>query len=420
MTMKAQAVVGWPLLSALFLLSSANAQPKAPVWDVTALNCTPAVYKVELPCDDSGKPCVPGVRPVFIEGEPWRGKPTRIFAWWGLPAGASAEKKVPAMVLVHGGNGTAFASWVKTWNGRGYAAIAMDTCGGIPQGKNHGRLRPRHPWSGPSGWESSFAHTDDPIADQWTYHAVAAVMRCHSFLRSQPEVDALRIGLTGISWGGYLVSIVGSVDSRFRFVAPVYGCGFYDRSSVWSGDTAKDKERIQKWCDLWDAKNFFNSAAAKAKIPFLWCCGTNDQWYPLDCVRASYGLLDPSVPLRLAIKYRMAHGHPPAGDPPEISAMAAAYLKGGRPLVEITSAELEKGVLRATFDPHGRKVVRAELLCTCSTNAVLASRKWTVAPVADFDATGRFSAPVPSAAVMLFANVVTDNGLVASTRVFEP
>lgn len=32
------------------------------------------------------------------------------------------------MVLVHGGEGTAFAKWVRLWNERGYAAIAMDTC----------------------------------------------------------------------------------------------------------------------------------------------------------------------------------------------------------------------------------------------------------------------------------------------------
>ena len=32
-------------------------------------------------------------------------------------------EKVPGMVLVHGGGGTAFASWVKRWNDRGYAAM---------------------------------------------------------------------------------------------------------------------------------------------------------------------------------------------------------------------------------------------------------------------------------------------------------
>jgi len=32
------------------------------------------------------------------------------------------------------GGGTAFESWVRLWNARGYAAIAMDTCGCVPKG----------------------------------------------------------------------------------------------------------------------------------------------------------------------------------------------------------------------------------------------------------------------------------------------
>src|SRR5215203_1052315 len=66
---------------------------------------------------------VEGLKAITYEGRPWKGKPTRVFAWVGLP---KAEGKVPAMVLVHGGGGTAFAEWAKLWTGRGYAAIAMD------------------------------------------------------------------------------------------------------------------------------------------------------------------------------------------------------------------------------------------------------------------------------------------------------
>ena len=387
------------------------------LWDAKALNGTPRTFPVTIPCSNScGR--VEGVEPIFVEGEPWHGKPTRVFAWWGLPKGAAEGRKAPAMVLVHGGGGTAFATWVKTWNDRGYAAIAMDTCGGIPQGERDGRSHPRHEWSGPSGWGGSVAQIGEPIGDQWTYHAVAAVMRCHSFLRSRPEVDPDRVGLTGISWGGYLTSIVGSVDDRFRFAAPVYGCGYYEWNPEWH-HMDKDREKLRAWFALWDPKNFFDSPEGGAKIPYLWCCGTNDRWYPLDAVRMSCNLLDRTVPLNLSLKHRMPHGHPPAGDPKEISAYADAFLKDGRPLVDITHAWLEKDALRVEFDAHGRRAVRAEVLYTCSTNALLMDRAWTVGKVADFDARGRLSAPVPANAVMFFANVITDDGLVASTRIFQ-
>ena len=385
------------------------------LWNVKALDAPPRTFPVTIPCSNNyGR--IQGVEPIFVEGEPWRGKPTRVFAWWGLPKGASADSKVPGMVLVHGGGGTAFASWVKTWNDRGYAAIAMDTCGAIPQGERDGKPHPRHEWSGPAGW-GGVSQIGEPIRDQWTYHAVAAVIRCHSLLRSLPEVDAGRIGLTGISWGGFLSSIVGSVDGRFRFAAPVYGCGFYERNPVWK---ARETEKQRAWFALWDPKNFYDCPGEGVGVPYLWCCGTNDRFYPLDAVRMSYNLLDRKVSLNLSLKYKMTHAHPPAGDPKEITAMADSICKDGKPLIDIRHARLEKdGFLRAEFDAHGRLATRAELLYTCDTNSVLMKREWNRQAVADFDKSGHLSVAVPEDAVMFFVNVIDADGLVASSRIFQ-
>ncbi|MGN0847092.1 MAG: alpha/beta hydrolase family protein [Kiritimatiellia bacterium] len=389
------------------------------LWNVQALDAAPRTFAVEMPCSNEyGR--VAGVAPIWIEGEPYRGRPTRVFAWWGLPEGASARNPAPAMVLVHGGGGTAFAKWVKLWNARGYAAIAMDTCGKIPQGERDGRPHGAHPWSGPSGWGSSVAQVNEPITDQWTYHAVAAVMRCHSFLRARPEVDAARTGLTGISWGGYLTSIVMDVDARFRFAAPVYGCGWYDLNPQW--DHMGTPGDYRRWLALWDPRNYLREMGADGggTRRVLWCCGTNDRWYPLNAVRRSYSALGSAVPVALSLKLRMPHGHPPAGDPREITALADSLLRGGAPLVEITEARLGADGLFVAFDAHGRRVARAELLATCDANPVLEHRPWTATPVAGLREEGTsFITPVPADAVMFFANVVTDDGLVTSTRIFE-
>ncbi len=201
-------------LSIINLLCSA-AQNVMP-WKMKDLNAVPAVY-------DGAGYATNGVKGLFFEGVPFKGKPTRVFAYYGIPEGASAKKKVPAMVLVHGGGGSAFHRWVKMWVDRGYAAISMDTCGAI-SGNGYNNHK-RHDFSGPAGW-GDFTGVDKPIEDQWTYHAVAAVTRAHSLLRSWEGVDADRIGITGISWGGYLTCISASVDKRYKFAAPVYGCGF--------------------------------------------------------------------------------------------------------------------------------------------------------------------------------------------------
>lgn len=387
------------------------------LWDVEALARPPRTFAVEQPCSNNyGR--VAGVEPIWIEGEPLAGKATRVFAWWGLPAGASAARKVPAMVLVHGGGGTAFAQWVKTWNDRGYAAIAMDTCGKIPQGERDGRPHPAHAWSGPSGWGSSVAQVRRPVRDQWTYHAVAAVMRCHSFLRARPEVDAARTGLTGISWGGYLTSIVMSVDDRFKFAAPVYGCGWYDLNPEWDGMGAREDYR--RWLALWDPKNYIQGVGkGGVKCPVLWCVGTNDRWYPLDAVRRSCGAVAASTPLALAVRLRMPHGHPPSGDPKDVAAHADHLLKGAPAPARVKGAWVRGGRLEMEVDAAGRKVAKTELLCTTSSVPLLRDRPWTATPGPLPDAAGRCALPVPENAVMFVANVVTDDGLVASTRIFE-
>ena len=89
------------------------------------------------------------------------------------------------MVLIHGGGGTAFDAWVRLWNSRGYAAIAMDLCGCLPVQlwKMETARRGRAP-----GW-GGFDQIDWPREDQWTYQAVADAILAHSLLRSFPEID---------------------------------------------------------------------------------------------------------------------------------------------------------------------------------------------------------------------------------------
>ena len=158
-----------------------------------------------------------GVQAIWLKGLDCRGGPTKIFAWVGVPESSSGSP-VPGMVLVHGGGGTAFAEWVAMWNRRGYAAIAIDTSGRTPRdadSSGHAFAGPRHC--------GDFKNADLPDSEQWTYHAVSAVILAHTYLRSLEGVDSDRTGITGISWGGYLTCIAAAVDPRFKVVVPVYG-----------------------------------------------------------------------------------------------------------------------------------------------------------------------------------------------------
>ena len=350
------------------------------------------------------------VRAVMIEGEVYRGKPTRFFAYYGLPKGASKDRKIPGIVLVHGGAGSAFHSWVKTWNERGYAAIAMDTCGGCPpRDWTVGRLS--HAYSGPDGWgDANFTKARDPLTDQWSYHAISTVIRSHSFLRSLPEVDAMRIGITGISWGGYLTACVAGVDARFAFAAPVYGCAFLKDHSCWTDLMTRLGVYGQRWDELWDARNFL----ADARMPVLWCTGTNDHFFPLDSLQRGYDLL--RKPPQLAIRIRMPHAHAPTGDPAEITAFADSIVLGKPLLPEISAVAMKNDRMRVSWNAHGRTIKEAILVFTVSSESNWEKREFDSILI-PFKGSS-LAVKIPSTAKLWYVNLVTDDGLISSTRHF--
>ncbi|MDR1280078.1 MAG: acetylxylan esterase [Opitutaceae bacterium] len=293
------------------------------LWNTDELSAAPACHDVST----TGFFAHDGIIPVFYEGVPYQNRPTRVFAWVGIP-NAQSGAKVPGIVLVHGGGGTAFRDWVKLWMDRGYAAIAMDTCGCIPVAEDGMAVKSkRHPDGGAPFAGGGFKQAGLPVQDQWMYHAVAAVIRGHSLLRSMPGVDADRIGLTGISWGGIITEIVASVDNRFKFAAPVYGCGFLGENSFWLTTEFQktDTESVETWLRLWDpSQHLF-----RARLPMLFCNGTNDKHFRPDSWQKTYRLV--SVPVTLSLKPRMGHGHPPSGDPREITVFADSIFKGTPP-----------------------------------------------------------------------------------------
>jgi dienelactone hydrolase len=383
------------LLLVLFLARAASAQS---TWDPEALSKPPKTAAAEGFQVD-------GLKAVFYDGVPWKGNPTRVFAWIGLP---KAEGKVPAMVLVHGGGGTAFSDWAKLWTSRGYAAIAMDLCGAVPRKGAKGW--DRNEQGGPPGW-GGFDQIDGAERDHWTWQAVGNIMLGHSLLRSLPEVDADRIGITGISWGGYLTCISASVDRRYKFAAPVYGCGFLGDNSTWLGTFEKmGKEKAGKWLQLWDPSQYLKQAS----MPFLWVNGTNDFAYPLDSYQKSYRL--PAPERTLAIRVRMAHAHGGPGEKPEeIHAFANAIFKGGAPLAKVTGQGVEKGEAWATFASKA-PIVKAELSFTKDAGKWQA-RKWeSVAAKIEKD---RVSAAVPDGARVFYLNLFDDRDLVVSTEHVE-
>jgi dienelactone hydrolase len=363
-------------------------------WNVAALKKVPAATWGEK----SGL-----IQEVYYEGEPMNGKPTRVFAYVARPE--SHDKPAPGMVLVHGGGGTAFPEWATLWARRGYMAIAMDLAGCGPK-------QQRLPDGGPDQDDGTkFRNFSDAEANQmWTYHAVAAVMRGHSLLASCEGIDPNRIGITGISWGGYLTCIVAGVDDRLKAAVPVYGCGFLHENSYhgWMEILAKmSPEQRNRWVSLFDPSRYLPGV----RCPILFVNGTNDFAYPMDSYQKCYRLVPGPVALRIQVN--MPHGHGVGWEPSEIGLFTDSFFTGGDPLTKLGPLTTSGDRAATTFEAKV-PVVKAELNCTSDTGP-WHQRKWTTteAKISGNNVQAELPKQRP---LVYFLNVTDQRGAMVSTE----
>jgi dienelactone hydrolase len=346
----------------------------------------------------------PGVCVFFFAGPGWHGKPTRVFAWYGLPTNYASDERIPAMLLVHGGGGTAFASWVRLWNKRGYAALAIDTCGQLPRGNP----RERDEQGGPPGW-GGVDQVADPVEDQWPFQAELDVILADSLLRSFREVDTNRVGIVGISWGGYLACLASELDPRFKFAISVYGCGFLGEDSAWLAQFVKmGPERAAAWLHAFDPSEYLPGT----RMPMLWVDGTNDLNYPFESLRKSYLL--PKGPCTLVTRVRMKHSHSAGWAPEEIYAYADSQCRSGMPLAVITQSGAKDCIAWAMYASYS-PVAKAELNFTADAGD-WKKRKWETAAATIEASARKVSASLPAKTTAWFFNLTNERGLLVSSK----
>jgi cephalosporin-C deacetylase-like acetyl esterase len=357
----------------------------------------------------------PGVQSLYFENEKYQTKETRVFAWLGMPYLPEGAHR-PGMVLVHGGGGTAFDEWVRLWNGRGYAAIAVDLCGCQPatSASKEGMAHQQHDFSGPAGWNASFTQMRNDVTDHWQYHAITALLRAHTILANTKGVDPTRIGITGISWGGYITSLMMGIDPRYAAAIPVYGCGFITENSVWrdNGYDNTKAEDIKKWGEYWDPMHYLPNA----KTPTLWVNGTNDFAYPLDSFKKSYSCLaNPTI----SIGVEMGHSHGHGWAPREIHHFTDALFKGEAPLPEHIKTHIEDKRILATFTSV-RPLMTTEI-CFTRASGMWQDRKWNTLPAVSEATAESYSihAELPVGTTVAFINVWDDRGNCVSSPHIE-
>jgi len=127
-----------------------------------------------------------------------------------------APRPVPIVVLLHYWGASDFVveeRFAKDLNSRGIAAVMM----ALPY---HMRRSPSDVASGALAIRADTEHLREGLTQ-----AVFDVKRLVDYLSTKSEFDLNRLGISGISLGGIVASLVYNVDSRFRCAAIVLGGG---------------------------------------------------------------------------------------------------------------------------------------------------------------------------------------------------
>ena len=336
------------------------------------------------------------IRAITYDGADLGGKKTKVFAYIGYPEGASASKKAPAVVLVHGGGGHAFAEWVKLWTDRGYVAIAMDTTGFFPSEAGKGKAGresddPNKLWHyglygafEEAGYVNApnnddMAHPEKPVEQQWMYHAVSSAILAHNLLKADPCVDNSRIGITGISWGCRITALAIGYDTDFAFAIPVYGGGYEVESVSYGGNRYRESALTRAY---WTPEERFD----RIDFPVYWLSWAAD----ISSVSATNGVslsyLDTKkAGARMNVKPRWNHSHGSGWSPEDIYLFADSVVMGK---ATFTSVVEEPVVTKAA---NGSRTVTLTIDPADNATKVSAQIAYLTGPLADSYVDGKWS-----------------------------
>lgn len=361
------------------------------------------------------------VRAFYIQSVDYKGEPSNFFAYYGIPETASETNPVPAVVLVHGGGGTAYADWARFWVNRGYAALAIDTEGNIPtspgaatNGNTNKIPHTKNPGPSRSG---TFLDSEKPYNEQWMYHAIASVISSVTFLKNQPEIDNTKIGCIGISWGSLIVSGTAIYDDRLAFVVPIYG------SIGESGTLSREGAAMDlqpKAVALWDDE----SALAGRKTPFLFVNSHQDHAFSVEVQDNCAKYVENK---QVCIIPNLAHDHKRPMSVNEIGIFVDNIcLNKELALPEITvQPTATSGVVETKT--HGTNVVSAELFYMTDDRIISPERPitdtsakndWVIDEILP-DENGNFSFQIPANATYYFVSVIDNQNNRSSTKLVK-
>lgn len=335
-----------------------------------------------------------------------------VFAFLGKPADFDSSKKYPAVVLVHGGGGSADPRWVKKWNDAGFVAISIDMYGnritGLDSNSNYVKaendtaLR-TNPYSAATSFKAK-------AEESMMYNNVINVIHAHNLLRSLDYVDNDKIGISGISWGAVTTSTVIGIDNRFAFAVPIYGCGYLYESETEFKTMLGDNL-------YWDPSNYIEDA----NIPTLWMNSNADPFFSINAFSKSYKLsANVSGNARMIIKDKasLSHGQNIARNLTEPIAFAKSIVSDGVSLPLITSTVFSDNTVNVRFSASTAS--SASLMYNTDANIPYQGSDMVWSEAAASISNGTITAEVPDDAQRFYINIKDSTGaVIASSELIE-
>jgi len=239
----------------------------------------------------------------------------------------------PGVLWLHGGHGCAETKAVVGYAKAGYVAISPDLPGIADPKKCPNSVGP---------WAVRFEKLGkrgkpDPTADE-TFDAEVAALQSFDLLAAQPRVIKDRIGVAGISMGGYSTTMItGLLGKRVRAAYSIFGCGFYDRGSEWS-PVLKDlpDDQREAWLHHFDA----GRRASGIQAPYFIAAAASDHYFWPPAVNSTLSAIPGARNQAFAPANHRLTGIPGADN---LSQLYFAYwLKGeGEPFPSVTIESCE-------------------------------------------------------------------------------
>lgn len=385
-------LVGLLCLAACLLTSSATAHPQL---TETAARTTPPAKITEL---DPPANVPAGIRVKRLRFElrsvdtPEGPVTTEVYAFLAIPEG---KGPFPGMLVLHGGGGHAEEAKAIGWAQRGYVAIAPD----LP-----GIAKPEDAPESRGAWKASYAfgrwRVQPDVTNDAIFEAVLTGLNAFKILQNQPEVDRSRLGIVGISWGGYMTTILtGLLGDQVAASFSVFGSGHYE-VATFAGPLNKMSDVDRKtWMENLDAARY----ASNMKAAYFVAAAANDSFFFPPAVQAT--LNDIPSPKNHIFAPNADHKTTfPGGRPEGVETNWAAqevdffnyYLKGeGHPLPTVKVTQPTPDERRAVrFHVDSKTPLKDVSIQVTNSEGPWKSRKWEKIPATDLG-DGNYEAIIP-------------------------